>query len=703
MKGTVDTIALTLEERIRRSITLGESHFREFKSALEGREGRKRRRSVRSICKDIAEVLVSFSNADGGELIVGVEDDGAISGILHDEDNIKKMMNAYKTHIHKDTPIPTPRIATLYIDAKKILYLSVEKGIKYYFLTSDGRCLQRSDRDNLPISVENIELDRQEQRSKEYDRVFVDGATTLDLNEDILKKLVDQISPGISPEKCLQYLGLAEYSEGSIRIRRAAILLAAENYTRWYPKNEVRILKISGTELQTGSKYNVVTDELVKGNIIMLLENSWEVLRPHLVGTRLSDEGVFIERILYPEGAVREALINAIAHRDYSIEGQGIEIKIYDDRMEIQSPGTLLSSINIEDLRGLKGVHESRNVYVTRCLRELGYMRELGEGMRRIYSLFKQYDLVPPNIIVNRDKFVITLYHKSIFSPSDQIWLDSYENFDLSREERLVLILGRTGRLISPQEIIDVVDIIDTEDYRALVYKLQLKGVLYSIMSGGRASYVAKKRRKSRRKLPRYKIRDVNVCRREFVVLLRSLMKLGEVKYYSRDEIIKLKRILPRNNLYDKEWTWILNSLKEFNLINDKNEPTQKLKILTGADLQLVNSVVDEVQEEYTLTEKEIAKDSEDLILPELPEIFLAGIPVDMTSEEVRNLISPMGKIRRLEIPRNYTTAGNRGYAFILMDDIKSAKKVKNTLSGYKHRDNLLRTDWAHGKKSRRK
>lgn len=703
MSQAVNRLVLTLEERVVNSIRLGESHFREFKSALEGLEGNKRSRRVTSICKDIGETLVAYCNADGGELLIGVEDDGRITGIRLSEENILIILDAYKTHIHTDTPIPIPIIAQINILGQRIMFFSVDKGMEYVYLTSDGRCLQRYDRNNLPRSSEQIKSDRQEQISKEYDRKFIDSATTLNLDGNLLDRLVERVSPGISHEKCLQYLHLADYSRGKLRLRNSSLLLFAKDYSRWFPKNEVRILKIRGTELKTGSEFNVESDELVRGNLITLLDESWEVLRPHLVETRLSDEGVFIERILYPEIAVREALINAIAHRDYSMEGMGIEIHIFDDRMDIISPGALLSSINIEDLRRLKGVHESRNVFTTRCLRELGYMRELGEGMRRIFSLVKQNDLIPPILTSSRDNFSIQLSHGSIFSSSDQIWLDSYENFDLSREERLVMLLGRTGRLISPQAIIDTCDIIDTADYTNLVTKMQLKGILYSIMNRSAATAIAKRRKISRRKLPRIKIRDVNTCRKDFAEMIRGLISLGPVPYFSRDEILKLKDILSIENIYNKEWGWIIKSLKEFNLMSAENEPTDKLKIITGTDIKIINDIKIKERISVELSEKEIIEDSKDVRIPSTFEIFLAGFEHTTTYAEIQSLVSSKGIANNIELPKKLKSDENRGYAFISTNDASEAKKIKNSLSGLKFKGRYLYTDWAFGKNKRKK
>lgn len=102
--SAVASIILTLQKRIARSINLGESHFREFKSAYEQIPGDQKRRDAKDIARDVGETLVSFANADGGELIVGVEDDGTVTGVPHLRDLLDIIMKAPITHIYKDTP-----------------------------------------------------------------------------------------------------------------------------------------------------------------------------------------------------------------------------------------------------------------------------------------------------------------------------------------------------------------------------------------------------------------------------------------------------------------------------------------------------------------------------------------------------------------------------------------------------------------------
>ncbi len=91
----------------------------------------------------------------------------------------------------------------------------------------------------------------------------------------------------MSPEKCLQALRLAEFVGGSLRLRKAALLLFASEVHKWHPRSEIRIIQIAGTELLSGVEYNVTRDESHGGNVLELLSQGFEQLRPLLVQKRL--------------------------------------------------------------------------------------------------------------------------------------------------------------------------------------------------------------------------------------------------------------------------------------------------------------------------------------------------------------------------------------------------------------------------------
>ncbi len=498
---------VNLEQRAFMAISLGESHFREFKSVLQGPPDAKTAREAKSIARDIGEALVAFANADGGELLIGVENDGTITGVdTLTLSNIERLTDAPRTNVHPKTPLPPIRTAALQLKGLKILYFSIQKSTSHIHLTSDGRCVQRRDLETLPIPAEDILFGRRERESREYDREYVDGATATDLNATLVQTVAQQISPGMSVEKCLQYLDLAEYVGPGLRLRRAALLLFANEPNRWHPRMQVRIIKVEGIELRSGAQYNAKSDQTVTGNIIELVEKGWEALRPQLVQTRLGKDARFGTTIMYPELACREAMVNAIAHRDYSEEGRGIEIYVFDDRMEVKNPGALLSSITLEDLIRLEGVHQSRNSTTARVLREVGYMRELGEGMRRMFELMKNNELTEPELSSDSNSFRVTLRHSTIYTSAQKLWLDQFDSFNLGREQKAIVVLGIGGNVIAPQDIWDSLGIVDTEHYRQLVKSLQVLCILRSEIPKVEAQKQARHRRVSVRKVPRFKI-----------------------------------------------------------------------------------------------------------------------------------------------------------------------------------------------------
>ena len=497
--------ALLLVDRVRQTISLGESHFREFKSALDGRPDNKLPRSEKSIRSDIAEALVSFANADGGELLIGVEDDGTISGVPHAPDQIAKIRNIGDL-IQAGAQLPIQSEHQLEIDGKLILFFSVLKGTTQIYQLSDGRCVRRKDRATLPAAFHEIQFERQETRSREFDRLFVDGSSVSDLDVDLVRTLSEQVVRGQSPERYLQTLGLAEYAAGGLRLRMAALLLFAKEVQKWHPRVQVRILKVNGSELKTGDQYNVVSDEFITGNIFKLLTESWERLRGDLASrTELDSDAKFEQRFVYPELAAREALINAIAHRDYSIQN-AIEVWVFRDRMEIKSPGTLLSTLTVAGLESLEGAHDSRNVLVARVLRENKYILELGEGMRRIFRLTADSDLVKPKLYSNTTSFSIILFQQAIYSQTEEAWLSLFKEFQPSRLQKRILVAGINGQPLSARQITQALNSNDRDVYDQEVTELRNAGILVEIRNNAAAAALARQKNVAKNVVERFKV-----------------------------------------------------------------------------------------------------------------------------------------------------------------------------------------------------
>lgn len=603
---------LRLQERIQIAIESGEGHFTEFKSGLMGPAENKKNRDVKDICKDISKTLVAFANADGGILLVGVEDNGDITGLNYNESSLKALRSAPKNYVLASTPLPSTRSSIVEIDGKKVLFFSVQKGTDYVYITSEGKCLQRRDLESVPIDPKVIQFQRNEIRSREYDREFVDGASIADLDLEKVNIVAKDFSKTISAEKYLQHLDLAEFefAINTLRIKRAALLLFGKDTQKWHPRCQVRVLRVSGDHLKSGTEYNVIKDEEVSGNIFDLIESSWLLLRPYLTETKLTSDAKFKSKAVFPELACREALINAIAHRDYNIEGRGIEVFIYDEKLEIKSPGELLSSIFIKDIEAQKGVHQSRNALIARVLREAGYMRELGEGFRRIYELMENNDLTPPVLYSGDQSFIVQLNQKLIYSTEEKIWLENFEKIHLTKDERTVVRLGANGELISPRSIWDSVGIVDTEDYRQLIENLRNKKVLFSEVSKND---------------------------------LASISKSG--KYKNRKDIPRFRIVTP----------------DQFDGLEKNKKKTERRG---------------RIKPRKEIVRRRVKKKIEKIDDSDYAKIFIHNIGTEIDERELENYFSKHGSISDVKIPKSRESGISKGFGFIEFDSRKDVDKL---------------------------
>lgn len=683
--STDSSQVLRFEERVNTALLLGESHFREFKSALEGSPGNKRRRPVNRVARDIGETLVSFANADGGQLLIGVEDDGTVSGLPYGEGELSVLRKAPESHIHRDTPLATPVTRVVPLGDQSVLYFAVAKGSRYVHLTSDGRCVQRKDRETVPVSSENVRFDRKEQVSREYDREFVERARVTDLDIDLVNQVAEAIAPGMSPEKCLQNLGLAEFGNDALAIRRAALLLFAKDSRSWFPRSEVRVFRVAGTEVKAGREHNIEQEDVVSGNIFELLSRGWDQLRQYLVQRRLiSGTGTFQPQVVYPEDACREALINAIAHRDYHIEGRGIEVFVYNDRLEVLSPGRLLSTLSLADLQRPSGAHDSRNASVARTLRELGYMREMGEGMRRIHALVNEYEQEPPNIESSGDSFVITFSQRNVFSSEEQRWLDAFSEFDLTREEKLVVLLSRGGQLVSTHQIWQALDLVDTEDYRRITEGLRIKGLLSSTVASGSATAQARRQGIPRREIPRFSIRSPSIALRDQQEVIQAVVSLEVQGQITSRILAGVAGGLSDQNCYKGSAARIRQLALLKGLIDSNGSPTEEMANLRSA-----------IARGAVRSESPGEGASDTLSLAPVQDIYVGNLSYSASESSIRSLFAPLGEVVRVVLPKDYLTGQGRGYAFVSMGNMRDARNAVAQLDGQEFYGRHLKLGWS--------
>lgn len=202
----------------------------------------------------------------------------------------------------------------------------------------------------------------------------------------------------------------------------AAILLFGKEPQLYFKRVRVRFIRYERTEAKVGAQMNVVKDKIFEGRILQVVENSIEFVRSQIKEhTYLGKDGKFVTEPEYPEFAWKEIIVNAITHRNHSIKGTDIQIKMFDDHFTVESPGTLPGIVRINNMRQ---VHYSRNPKIAEFLHEYEYVREYGEGVDRLYMEMKQAGLPAPKYKMEAFMLHATISNKRIAEENDDI---SYE------------------------------------------------------------------------------------------------------------------------------------------------------------------------------------------------------------------------------------------------------------------------------------
>ena len=161
-----------------------------------------------------------------------------------------------------------------------------------------------------------------------------------------------------------------------------------------------------------------------------------------------------------------------------------MDISVWDDRVEVHSPGPLPGHITLENMRT---EHYSRNPRIMRVLKTVGLVEEYGEGVERMYREMEARLLEPPVFSANASSVTVTLYNRSVIDVEEQLWLQALEGVDLAADERRLLVeVRRAGGSIAPRQVREAMPGLDT---RELLARTQAKGLLARIGKRGGSRY----------------------------------------------------------------------------------------------------------------------------------------------------------------------------------------------------------------------
>ena len=348
----------------------------------------------------LAKTICAFANADGGTVVIGVHDrTRKLEGINGaGETKINELLNTPLTCCR-----PMPRYRYEYVDVvnergvdDRLLMLHVEVSSDQVIRTANESVYLRIGDRNHEMKGDNLRQLEYSKNIRHYEDEICPDATLDDLDVDLLQKYKNNLNAeNLSNEQVLQARGFLRMVEGKAVLTNAAVLLFAQNVARYYPNCRVRFLRFMGNAAESGARYNVIKDVSIEGCILKILPETLKFIRTQLRDfTALDPETAkFISVPEYPEFAWSEGIVNAITHRAYSLSGSYIRVDMYEDRLEINSPGDLPSLVTVENI---KYTRYSRNPNIARVLSEFGWVRELNEGVNRIYEDMNSYFLDAP-------------------------------------------------------------------------------------------------------------------------------------------------------------------------------------------------------------------------------------------------------------------------------------------------------------------
>jgi ATP-dependent DNA helicase RecG len=366
------------------------------------------RKSSRIRPKDLAEDLVGFANADGGTIVVGLEDDGRATTQPHLDDCENQLRQASLDHT--DPPVSHSVERMTVLDATgtpaHILVFEVPPSEDLH-RTRVGDVFLRVGNQTRKLTYHQTQELEFDKGKRNLDRTWVTDAAMSDLDEGRIDQFVSMHGPA---EKTDQYLRARSFiSPETNRVSHGAILLLGKHPQQWLPNAYIRVLRYEGNEALTGANQNAVLDQRIEGPLLHQIEETEKLLNVLLrTYSRLdSSSGRFIQRGEIPRFAWLEAVVNAVTHRSYSLQGDYIRVRLFDDRLVVESPGRLPGSVRIDNIRQTRF---SRNPQVSRALSDFGVVQELNEGVNRMFDEMAAAGLPEPLLEQTESGFRVTLF-----------------------------------------------------------------------------------------------------------------------------------------------------------------------------------------------------------------------------------------------------------------------------------------------------
>jgi len=377
-----------------------------------------------SLAKEVAALL----NLEGGTILLGVEDDGTPSGLIRNRKEAEEWVrNVARGHVQ---PPVIPVWQTVALEEAKTIGVirlpadspdkpyKAKRGTAWVTFVRAGSTSREATREEESRLYQASHLMR-------YDIKPVLGTSlrSLDMDRienyyhDILGREVPSPEDAEGWRRLLLNTDILCEAAGKIVATLAGLLLFGEKPNRRLPQAGITATAYAGEEKDNDTE----DEELIRGPLVStisrrgrigdrgVIERAMDFVARNVGGTAWLEGGRRIRKKALPLEAVREAIVNAVAHRDYTISGTDIEVSLYKDRLEVISPGRLPNGVTVEKMK--EGCRAARNELLKEILRDYGYVEHRGMGVRiRIIQSMKTHNGTEPDLIEEESRFIVRLW-----------------------------------------------------------------------------------------------------------------------------------------------------------------------------------------------------------------------------------------------------------------------------------------------------
>jgi ATP-dependent DNA helicase RecG len=451
----------------------------------------------------LGEYFSMWSNTvpDGGLIVVGIEDGGKISGCHKLPTKKLNELEKAPRRLCPEARVESKRVEVVAEDGEPsfVVVFRVQYREDRVVRNQADRAFVRYGDEKHTLSepeIHELEIDK---RQVDIEKESVPLTYPDDFDRELIRKFVEGVKKVHQPlqtytdVEVLTQRRLGTMVGSTFRPDTACALAFASDPIGLFPGCQIRFLRIDGETEQSGANYNVIKTVPMEGPLPRLLEQAAGILSGQLRDfTRLADDGVFYSAPEYPEAAWYEALVNACVHRSYGLRNMNIFIKMFDDKLVIESPGGFPPLVTPDNIYSM---HHPRNPTLMRAMFYMGLVKEHAEGTKRMRDSMQHMKLPSPTFEQIQSGMGGAMVRVTLRNHIKQrkVWVDSDVSGllgealarNLSLEEKRVLnFVAEHGKINVTQCHRLIPSLPKWHSAKKLLVKLAEKGMLKPVHSG---------------------------------------------------------------------------------------------------------------------------------------------------------------------------------------------------------------------------